>query len=279
MFVNSIKVNISNMASGTTATTINIPISMEYQMVDQSELVNRVFVDVETEKAINTIVDYEKVRFSPITSNNKPVYEIIYSLDLNGSTTYGSIGFTDDDIKFRKETFKQTFLSLDFYDTDNPLTQNLVSNITLFSEINQSDLISSNSNSSIGQTKPANQIPLNFVLTTELFNQNRFTEGFYLYDYKDEQPVNQYKFLYMRASFKNAKTGKSTNLMVKNAALPIDSLVHELYTKFKLIKKNNGYFYTIDSRYHGNLSNSGQFNNVFQATNKVLVNLYEIRAI
>ena len=66
MFVNNYKINISTISTGTTATTINIPINMEYQMIDQSELVERVFVDVETEKAINPIIDYERVRYLPL---------------------------------------------------------------------------------------------------------------------------------------------------------------------------------------------------------------------
>ena len=81
MFVNNFKINIFNVDSGSTATTINIPINLEYQLVDQSEIVDRVFVDVETEKAINTTIDYEKARFIPIDYESNLIYKIDYLLD------------------------------------------------------------------------------------------------------------------------------------------------------------------------------------------------------
>ena len=80
----------------------------------------------------------------------------------------------------------------------------------------------------------------------------------------------------MRASFKNAKSGKSINLMVKNTAQSIDKLVHELYTRYKLIRTATGYYYEIDNTYHGN-GTSG-VNNVTYATHTATVKLYQIKA-
>jgi hypothetical protein len=275
MFVNNFKINLSTF-DNSSATTINVPIAMEYQLVDQGELINRVFVDVETKKAINPIIDYERVRFIPIDNNNNEIKKITYNLDLNGGTTYGEIGFTYDDIKFRKGVFKQSFLNLEFYDTNIPLTQNLVAIITLFSELRTDNLMGFNSAGSvIGQPLPANQIPISFVLDNKVN-----LEGFYLYDFKDEITVNNFKYLYMRASFKNAKTGKSTNLMVKNTPLPIDTLINELYTRYKLIRNSDGYFYVIDETYQSNQTNTNQPNNVtYGPQNSVNINLYQIQAL
>lgn len=279
MFANSFKINLNTIGTGSTI-NFNIPTSLESQNVDQNELVERVFVNVEMEKAVNPIIDYERVRLSPIntgaTSNNQSIKRVVYNLNLLGNSTYGSIGFTDDDIKFKKESFKQTYLELSFYDSDNPLSQNLISFVTLFSKLNVSDLQSSGN---IGQPKPANQIDLTFILDNELSNPLGFTEGYYLYNYKDEVLLNTPKYLYMRANFRNAKTGKITNLMVKNTALPIDELVHELYTRYVLIRNNNGYFYTIDDTYQWKQANAGLANNVNYTTNMVTVTLFEINAI
>ena len=114
MFVNNFKINLSTLSTGTTATTINIPISMEYQLVDQYDIIERVFVDVETEKAINPIIDYEKARFTPVNSANQVIDKVIYTVTFTAGTTYASIGFVDDDIKFLKDVFTQTFLNLNF---------------------------------------------------------------------------------------------------------------------------------------------------------------------
>jgi hypothetical protein len=282
MFANKIKISVSSLIDAT-ATTINIPLTMEYQNIDQSELVNRVFVDVETEKAINPIIDYEKTRFIPLNNNGKILNKVIYNLDLNGATTYGdaSVGFTDVDIKFKKEVFKQTFLNLEFYDTSNPLTQNLVSVVTLFSKLNDSDLNSSSASGLLGQPKPANEIKLTFKLENELYYPRGYTEGFYLYNYKDEVKLNDSKYLYMKATFKNAKIGISTNLMVKNSAQPIDSLVNELYTRYKLVRNTNGFYYVVDEQYQGNAINSGTTNNVTYnyVDDSVLINLFQTKAL
>lgn len=287
MFVNRYQINLSTIATGTTATTINIPINMEFQLVDQAELVDRVFVANEVEKAINPILDYEKVRFLPLDTSGVHIDKITYSLNLTGSTDYAAIGFSNDDIKFEKNSFKETFLNLAFYDTDNPLDQRLITNLTLFAELKPSDLLPSVSQQIInygmqigtpGQPKPASQIPLTFVVENPILNPRGFAEGYHLYDYKDELSIGGFKYLYMRASFKNAKTGKVTNLMVQNSPDTIDNLVHLLYTRYKLIRTNTGFYYEIDDLYHGITGMTGS-NNVNYLTNNVIVNLYQIQAL
>lgn len=274
MFANTFKINLNTIGTASTV-TFNIPMSLESQIVDQAELVERVFVDVEMNKAVNPIIDYEKVRLSPINDSNQIINKVVYKLNLINGTTYGSIGFTDDDIKFKKESFKQTYLELAFYDSDNPMSQNLITFVTLFSRLKISDL---NSTGNIGTPKPANQIDLDFVLDNQL-NPLGISEGFYLYNYKDELMLNIPKYLYMRASFRNAKTGSITNLMSKNVALPIDELVHELYTRYKLVRNNNGYYYTIDDTYQWNPVNAGVPNNVSYSNDMVIVTLFEVNAL
>ena len=283
MFVNKYKINLSTIGTGVTATTITVPIVMTSQNVDNAELIQRVFVDTEVEYAINPILDYEKVRFLPLDLLGNHIDKITYDIYLLDSTGnykgfYGNIGFVDDDIKYRKESFKQTFLNLNFYDTDNPLTQRLVTFTTLYSELNTSDLLQPPlpPNTIPGTPKPAVQIPVNFVVENPLLNPRGFAEGYHLYDYKSNLKIGSSKYLYMKALFKNSKTGKIVNLMVKNAAQPIDKLVHELYTRFKLVRNSTGFYYEIDNTYQGN-SGSG-VNNVVYNSNTCKVTLYEIKA-
>lgn len=278
MFANRYQINLSTIATGTTATTINIPINMEYQIVDQGELIQRVFVDVEVEKAINPILDYEKVRFLPTDLSGIHLDQINYVLNLSGATDYAGIGFTDDDIKFDRNNFKHTFLNLAFYDTDNAMTQKLVSNVTLFSHLTDNDLVQTIvAGATAGQPKPASQIGLNFVVNNPILNPRGFAEGYHLYDYKDELTIGDFKYLYMRGSFKNAKTGKSTNLMVESGATSIDILVHKLYTRYILTRTTTGFFYKIDNSYHGD-GTSGT-NNVSYTLNNATINLYQIKAL
>lgn len=283
MFANKLKLNINTVFSGSSGSNVMLPLNTSYQLVDQSELIDRVFVDVETEKAINPIIDYEKTRYIPIDLVGLPIEKIVYVLDFSGQTTFGQIGYTDDDIKFNKSNFVNSYLNLNFYDSDNPLIQNLVSNVTLFTQIKSSDLYQTGTTTvSIGQTLPANQIPVMFVLDNPMVNRRGIGEGFHLYGYKDELNINESKYLYMRASYNNAKTGVSTNLMVKPVAQPIDFLIHELYTRYILTRTSDGFYYKIDDTYQGNTGVTGT-NNVSYTTNSgyntVTITLNQILAV
>ena len=285
--LNRYQINVSTLPSGTTATTINIPIMMEYQLVDQAELIERVFVDTEVEKAINPILDYDRVRFVPTSNSGQKITMINYVLQLldansNYTGNYGGIGFEYDDVKFRKNSFFNSFVRLSFFDSDDPYSQNLVAFTTLFCNLKPTDLEPTSSSVTIlGLPKPINQIPINFLLEDPLINRKGFAEGFHLYYYKDSLNIGDSKYLYMRASFMNAKSGKQKNLMVKNTPQKIEDLVHEVYTRYKITRTTTGYYYEIDDTYRVDPATS--MNNVSYSTvvggNEVTVNLYEIKAL
>ena len=279
------QINLKTMSSGTTATTINIPISLESQEIGQSELIDRVFVDVQVENAINPISDYDKVRYLPLNLSNKPLITISYNLDLTGSTDYKAIGFADDDIKYEKSCFKESFIYMAFFDSPNPMTQRLISYNTIYSKLNDNDLLGTDLEQTQtygsvigipGQPVPANEVKLHFIVKNPILKPKGFSEGYYLYDYRDELKIGETKYLYMRASFKNAKTGKSTNLMVKNTAFPVNTLVNELYTRYILTRDTTGYYYKFDDTYQGNSISAS--NNINYSGTDIIVNLYQIQA-
>lgn len=258
------KINLKTLTIGATATTINIPLTLEHQLIDQNELINTKFVNVEVENAINPILDYEKTRFIPSGSTgivNKITYALTF---INNANNFESIGFTNDDIKFRKNNFKLSFLNLKFYDSPNATDQRLISIITLYPKITLSNLDLN------GNVNPANKIPIIFTVSNPLKNPRGIFEGYHIYHYKDEVNLDLPKELYMKANFNNAKTGKSTNLMTENEALSIDKLVNKLYTKYILIRNNTGYYYEIDSTYS---------NNVIIDNDNITINLYQIQAL
>ncbi len=284
--LNNYQINLNSLSSGSTNYEITVPITMDFQAIGQAEVIDQEFVAVETESAINSIADYDKVRFLPTTTSANLLNDVIYMLNISGSTNYGGIGFTNDEIKYEKNNFTHSFLNLSFYDTNNPLTQRLITFVTLFCKIGPNDLLPSTSIQQAiygdiigypGQPKPASQIPLMFTLSSPIFNPLGFSEGYHLYDYKNELNIGESKYLYMKASFKNAKSGKSINLMVKNATLPINELVNELYTRYRLYRTTTGYYYEIDDQYDG-VTTTTSLNNVVYTNNNVLVNLYQISA-
>lgn len=280
MSINRYQINLNNFLSGSTA-SINIPINMQYQLVDNSELIETEFVDNEVNKAINPIIDYEKVRFIPLDQNGIEIANITYNVNvLNGSsivipTMYSNLGFVDDDIKFKRNFFKETFLLLRFYDNDIPFNQTLSSDISIFTMITSADINPIGSGGSIGQPKPVNQIPVRFTLENPLKSPMGFSEGYHLYDFKSSYQNGLPRHLFMKAFFVNAKSGKIINLMTEPTPYPIDQLVHKLYTRYDLIRTNTGFFYEINSSYSNNVLYT---NNPYGGLD-VNVNLYQIQAI
>lgn len=140
MFVNKYKIRL-----GKESKFLNFPITLSHSTVGQSDMIEDKFIKVETDKAINGIVDHEKVRLTPIQKNEK-INRVDYSLNLlkGGSfpslTSYGSEGFVNDDIKFKRNNFKKSFLNLSFYDSDVPTNQNYLGNVTLFSKLSRFDI-------------------------------------------------------------------------------------------------------------------------------------------
>jgi hypothetical protein len=275
--------------SDASGTTFNIPIEMDFQLVDQGETIERQFVDVETEKAINPIIDYEKVRFTP-SFNGQNVRMVTYNVNFwNGPTTsgnyfnypapttYADIGFIDDDLRFRKNSLIKSVLTLNFYDSPIVTDQNLVSIITINPDIRLAD-IQLNS-----QVNPASFKPLIFSLGNPLNYNEVFGEGFFIYHYKDEVNSNIPKELYMRASFKNAKTGKLHNMMTipfnPNTLPPfeIDELQGVLHTKYTLIRTQTGYYYELDATQANINVVSGVVPPYNTPFNNYEINLFEIR--
>jgi hypothetical protein len=269
-------------SSGATATTINIPVTMEYQNVDQGEIIDRDFVSVEVEKSINPILDYEKARFVPVDSGDNQVYAITYKLmflpNISSENYWSDVEMDDSDIKFRKNKWKKSFLRLSFYDTPIGTNQRLISFMTLFPKLYNDDIYgleAANLNPPLlpSTPKPASQIPIRFTLEDPITRPDGFHEAYYLYDFKDEVNFGLPKTLYMRASFNNAKNGKITNLSVTPNSLPINQLVNNLYTRYILKRTSSGYYYEIDTTHsHVTLNNAGT------TDSELIINLYQIQA-
>lgn len=276
MYVNKFKISTASLINTkSNFLYFNLPISNDNQIVDNGELIDKVFVNEQVDLSINPIIDWEKTRFSPIDANGNKINTIIYNLNFfkNNSYTnfYSDIGFSDDDIANRKNNFKLSMVDLLFYDSDNPLVQKLVNKISLSCKLNSIDFKAD------GKPKGANQVQIKMISQDPFKYKNGFTDGFYIYDYKNELKIGDSKYIYMKALFKNAKTGKSLNMMVKNTPQFIDMLVKELYVRYKIIRTKTGFNYFIDDTYQGN--NLKISNNVTYNNDTITVDLYEINAL
>ena len=278
MSVNKFKIRLVDFENND---NLKIPLSLDFNSVDQAEIVNRDFISVETEKAINPIIDYERVRFTPKLNNGNLVQDLKFKLNflLEDSylspTYYGDIGFTDDDIQFRKNRFLNSFLKLSFYDSDIPTNQNLVSIITIYSKITPLDIIEFTDefgNVRVGSGLPvnANEFLVRFILNNPITNPEGFAEGFYIYHYKSEVSSTAPTALYMRAEFNNAATGKTTKFITTNQLLDINSVIKKLHVKYLLTRDATGYYYSIDNSYNN-------ASNITETSTGLNLELYEIR--
>jgi len=291
MLVNKIRINTKNKNG-----IINLPLSLKFNGVGKYDVLKTHFIKKEVEKSINKTIDYEKTRFSPIgsqiisstqgnTEYNK-ITDIIIKLnflDKNNNmileTKYSDIGFVDNDIKFRKDRFLKSFLTLKFYDNDILTNQNLISFITLFptitvNEITQFiDLTTGEPIDGGGLPIHANKFPVRFVINNIGDSSMASSEGFYLYHLKNEVKIGSLpKELYMRAEFNNSGNGKSTRFITVNNKLDINSLLNKLHTRYLLIRTNSGFYYKLDSNYNN-------ATNITENNNKTTINLYEIQVI
>ena len=296
MLVNRYQIRLPEPTS--TGVTINIPIDMTFQLVDQSEIIERDFVKNEVEAAINPIFDYEKVRFEParnISANFRtPTPIVVYALNfLSGSTqpptsyyqnqsqnietVYENIGFTNDDIKFRKSGLVKSILRLEFYDSDILTNQRLLFFLNIRPKVTATDVSPPSINTPYVQDYKANRKVVRFDLSDTSLNRNGNSEGYNIYSYKDEVEINLPKEVYMRAIFNNAKTGTRTRFMTEyntpNISWPIDQFMSKIFTKYVLHKTVLGYYYAIDTNYSSNIST------IPNTPNTYLVNLYEAAVI
>lgn len=267
MFVNKIKIRVDYNNDK----FIKIPLSLSFNGIDQSEVVNTDFINLEVEKAINPIVDYEEVRLTPLNSNNQVINDLIvrlHFLDVSGSmivdTNFSQIGFTNDDVKYRKSRLLNSFVRLNFYDSPSLTNQNLVSSVTIYPKLSYGGGISLN----------ASEVPVKFTVSNPITKPLGFAEGYYLYHFKTEvnKDAVEPKKLYMRAEFNNASTGKTTKFITVNDKLLITDLIPKLHVEYLLTRTNTGYYYKLNTAYNG-------ATNIIENGLGVTLNLYEIQVI
>lgn len=281
MLVNKIIIN-RRLLETNNGKDIMLPLDLTTQNVDQHDIIQEKFIDVEVNKSINTITDFEQIRLKPTKDLNSPLANIIRTINysifiLDGNkdytdASYEDVGFKYDDIKFRKNSFNNSFLRLNFYDSDNRSTQRLMSYVTIYPIVNKKffagnstprdAFFKANGNNNWGEINPLKNINLEFTVGDSLMDKTLDGEGFFIYHYKDEINDKTPKELFMSATFNNAKTGKVLRLISTDTKPTIDKIniptnntpiKNNTYTKYLLKKDNTGFYYSIDINYSTNV--------------------------
>jgi len=256
------KIQINNgTLSGVTELLIKIPISTSFSPVDQSDIIERKFVETGIRGSINKIVDYERVRFSPYDNSGNKMKFVRYKLHFIAGNTYGDIDFVNDDLRFRRNNLKESFLRLSFYNNDKPTIGDKLFDVTIHPQF----LVTTPG----GDFESEN---IQFNLSDPITNPSGFAEGLFLYNNKDDEMYTTTgTSIYMKAEFNNAKTGFSHKMMTSSTpVLNANEVIDVIYTKYILKRENNKYIYYLDTTYN---------QNIVYSSNEVLINLYETEII
>lgn len=285
------------------------------------------------EKGKNKIVDYEKQMFIPVDGSTeeeeKELTEIKFNLhfkkrkpftetDEQGNViggTYGEwkaeddadwndieethsdllghLGFTDDDVYYRKKKLEKSFLRLSFYDTQDRRTQNLLFTSTIFMDVasKYGALINnikygvakgkcpidqwSNMEGYVytdGTEENSQRVDSSFVCKSKYHN-DMSSEGFYLYLFPS-LVKNGSAIIYMKAEFNHAKYGykipfvnKARNTYKGETSgysyVDMKKLWGDMYIPIEIKKKDGKYVWKIDK--------------VADSEGKITINLYEPR--
>jgi hypothetical protein len=298
-------------------TGFNIPIQINNVFntnVSQTEDIQNDFITDQENDSINSIVDMEKIRYSPYyynsLSNQIPSYSKIQQVIINfhfynsyitnwdiNTTLLGNLGFIDTDIKYQKTSLKNSFIRLLYYDSPIPSNQLLLSYNTIF--VNTSNLFSQYINGyriSLNNA-PSSISPSNTFYTTFIINDprlkidNNSSEGFYLYSYKNDDTNLKPNPIYLRIEFNNALTGQrslffnrkpssqkgiSTNNLFLNNITNGTLLRQYAYLRLDTVfnKDTNEYIYYFDT-----INNTIENQNVIFNNGILTIDIFEAKVI
>lgn len=229
---------------------------------------------------------------------------------VNSSNLMGFLGFTDDDVYNQKNRIKQSFIRLSFYDSENPLTQNLLYYSTIF--FDSGDLYGkyvkrkswleeagSKYNHDIHDivwsptsiTDTCSAVTSQLIVNDE-YDMTRSGEGFNLYLFRQDAPIeNDPQDIYMKVEFNHAGFGRTVPLIRwpkekdeygvekpngKPVKLTIENYLSNLYIKVRVALTEKGYVYTFpDAISSEDTNNGGRKNGIVWENERLILNLFE----
>lgn len=237
---------------------ITLPLTSNNATELNDEEVAHALFKEKREALIPDIIDYEKRCFSPcykVSNKLEAVSDIRFNLyfrdrsesdnwtssdvmgwnqyKLNGTTftldsnltegdLLGFLNFTDDDVYYRKQKIAKSFLRLSFYDSKDPMTQQLLFYSTVF--LDGGDLYGKyvknvlkkieNPELSLVKDKTlgVNNLTASFNIS-DRYNRSTSSEGFYLYMFPDGTMDGSEREIYMKVDFNHAGYGYTIPFM------------------------------------------------------------------
>lgn len=207
---------------------LQIPIEQFWDVNGREDAIE-VYEEEVVEQVINPTEDFEVTRFDhesyrvvstdpkkpQMISKSSANYEFYFlpeNVNINNATStdwvsnYNDAGFTDKEIYYSTNSYKNSFFKLDFYDTNESQSQQIYFTIILPSYQGQTNSVN------IGSST----VPKNVNVRVPIYNLDYLgdKEGFFVYWLKDRSYINLDEF-YMSVKFFNGKTGEFTRMMIE----------------------------------------------------------------
>lgn len=206
------------------------------------------------------------------------------------SDLIGHLNFNDDDVHYQKMKLKKSFIRLSFYDSDNPLTQQLLYYSTIFldsGELFGKFVRNRAKNKWFGVFNEGDGEDDRLGVTVSVkdkYNSDKSSEGFYLYLFNTEVTrENPYKNIYMKVEFNHAGYGRTLpftkpNLNIDGDNMRITPISFEDYFKRVYIKLGVQYTPYGDHNfvYFVEDDNTNTFMTVDDENKKIIFNLFEV---
>ena len=198
---------------------INIPLEITFDMEGRGDMI-REWEEGVIKDILNPINDFEVTKFAHKDYNisNTLKTEINYEFNFfdyltppfnasitNWATDYENASFTDSEIYYFANSFKNSFFKLDFYDTNQ--TENQTNLLSIIIPTQQGMKEPGTIGPPLNQTAVEVKKP-KFVLDYTGADK----EGFYVYWLKDKNYLNTTEF-YVSAKFFNAKKGQFVRMV------------------------------------------------------------------
>ena len=229
---------------------------------------------------------------------------------VNSSNLIGFLGFTDDDIYNQKNRVKQSFLRLSFYDSIDPLTQNLLYYSTIFLDsgdlfgkyVKRKAWLEENNEdydhledpvvwSPTANTDTCSAVTCQLMVNDE-YDMTRSGEGFNLYLFRQDAPIeNDVQTIYMKVEFNHAGIGRTVPLIrwpkekdkegkeIPNGnadKLTIENYLKTLYIPIEITLGEKGYVYSFPNAvFAKDDSKGGRKNGIVWENDRLVFNLFE----
>ena len=218
--------------------SLDIPIEIKWDFYGRDDSIE-IWEEDAVKEVIGSPKDFEILRFAHDSYGQEEQTELNYTFyfdDGNGSwqSTYLNAGFTGDEVFYKSKSFKKSFFKLDFYDTNQTVTQTNYFTVILPTSIGEIENITlSTLLGNVDIRKP--DFKLDYVSQKE---------GFFLYwlRYTDFLDISTF---YMTAKFFNAKQGEFVKMVNSDPTILPDPTIFDpskyFYYKVTLDTTNKTY--------------------------------------